>query len=86
MRSRVLTLFHISGPLHGDEQLVAIPIAPERLRYVYDPTPHFGYVPTLEDGDIEYRLDRRRSDLTPNPRVPGMQEGKATYVICRMPE
>lgn len=80
----MMSFIHISGPLNGYDVLVAIATAPERLRYAYDPD--LGYLPTLDDGEIEYRLDREHSDLRPNPRVPGMEEGEAAYVICHMPE
>lgn len=87
---------HIFGPLADCDVSMSAPRTPGRLFYA--PAPDgvpgpfrvnnyllVGYDQPPEDpwpGQVEYVLDRDRSELRPHPQYDGMEEGTAVYVLA----
>lgn len=88
---------HIFGPMQGTDVSVAAPRTPQRVWYApcpvtdHAPFPN-GYMQVGWDlapdhpwpGQVEYVLDRDRSDLRPHALYgdEGMEEGVAVYMLA----
>lgn len=81
---------HIFGPLQPYVLTMGAPKTPKRLWYGPAPWDSDRYLLISHDepptshwpGTVEYALDRERSELTPHPTYPEMEEGTAVYVLC----
>lgn len=88
---------HLEGPLDAEDVMMAAPAVPRRLFYAPAPAPGIpmttaGYVLVSYDeepeapweGQVEYVLDRERSQLGPHGQrdyaEAGMEVGTAVYV------
>jgi hypothetical protein len=95
----MLRVTHIFGPMAETDVSMATPRTPERIFYAPAPTgvpapfpngymqvgwneiaPHEAW-----PGQVEYVLDRERSNLRPHQEYEDMEEGLAVYVLAGNP-